>query len=120
MVLVAAGVGITPLRALLEDLPSSVDVTAIVRGSTTEDLVHRDEVAALLEQRDARLVELVELVGSRAEVRFDAKMLRRLVPDLAQRDLYICGPEAFSDAVEAAARRLGVRGDQIHREAFAF
>lgn len=115
--LIAAGVGITPLRALLEELPANVDVTAIVRASTREDLVHGDEVAALVQQRDGRLVELV---GSRAEVRFDAKLLRKLVPDLARRDVYVCGPEAFSDAVEAAARKLGAHGDQIHREAFAF
>ncbi len=47
-------------------------------------------------------------------------MLARLVPDLVERDVYICGPEAFSDAVESAARKLGAHGDQIHREAFAF
>ena len=46
--LIGAGVGITPLRALLEDLPASVDVTVIVRASTPDDLVHRDEVAALV------------------------------------------------------------------------
>jgi predicted ferric reductase len=115
--LVGAGVGITPLRALLEDLPASVDVVVIVRASTKEDLVHHDEIVALVEQRGGRLFELV---GSRTEVRVDSRMLRRLVPDLALRDLYICGPEAFSDLIEAGARKLNVHAEQIHREAFAF
>jgi predicted ferric reductase len=114
--LIGAGVGITPLRALLEDLPASVDVTVVMRASSTEDLVHRDEVIALVKQRSGRLHEVI---GPRDEVRFDARALRHLVPDLADRDVYVCGPEAFSNAVVSAARRLGVPGDRIHREAFA-
>jgi predicted ferric reductase len=115
--LVAAGVGITPMRALLEDLPPGVDVTVIVRASTSADLVHRHEIAALVEHRGGKLYEII---GSRSEVSLDVRLLARLVPDLVERDVYICGPEAFSDAVERAARRLGAHGDQIHREAFAF
>ena len=47
VVLVGAGVGITPLRALLEDLPAGTDVVVIVRASSARELIHRDEVAAL-------------------------------------------------------------------------
>jgi predicted ferric reductase len=115
--LFGAGVGITPLRALLEDLPVSADVVVVVRASTTDDLVHRDEVAALVKQRGGRLHEIV---GPRHKVRLNARALRRVVPDLATRDVYICGPDGFSTEVVAAASHLGVTKDQIHREAFAF
>jgi len=115
--LIAAGVGITPLRALLEDLPSSVDVSVIIRASNQEDIVHGDEVAALVEQRGG---QFHEVIGSRREVRFDVRVLRRLVPDLADGDLYICGPNAFSEGTVAAALKLGVQRDRIHQESFAF
>jgi predicted ferric reductase len=115
--LIGAGVGITPLRALLEDLPASVDVTVIMRASSTEDLVHRDEIISLVEQHSG---QFHEVIGPRHEVRLDARTLRHLVPDLASRDVYVCGPGAFSDAIVTAARRLGVPGDRIHHEAFAF
>jgi predicted ferric reductase len=115
--LIGAGVGITPLRALLEDLPASVDVSVIVRASTPEDIVHRDEVAALVAQRGG---QFHEVIGSRHEVRFDARTLQRLVPDLAERDLYICGPGGFSGNIVASALKLGVQGDRIHEEAFEF
>ncbi len=46
--------------------------------------------------------------------------LKRLVPDLADRDLYICGPAAFSESIVGAALKLGVRRDRIHEERFAF
>jgi predicted ferric reductase len=115
--LIGAGVGITPLRALLEDLPASVDVTVIMRASSTDDLVHRDEIRALTEQRGG---QLHEVIGRRGEVRLDSQALRHLVPDLAERDVYVCGPEAFSQAVVGTARRLGVPRHRIHREVFAF
>jgi len=115
--LIGAGVGVTPLRALLEDLPPSVEVTVILRASVPGDLVHRDEVAALVEERGGRFFEVI---GARHQVRFDARALRRLVPDLAGCDVYVCGPEGFAKSIVAAALRLGVHRDRIHKEAFAF
>ncbi len=117
VVLIGAGVGITPLRALLEDLPPSVDVTVIVRGSTQEEIVHRDEVAALTAQRGG---QFHEVIGPRHLVRFDARALRRLAPDIAQSDVYVCGPKGFNESVIGAARRLGAHRDRIHQEAFSF
>ena len=115
--LFAAGVGITPVRALLEDLPAGVDVVVVVRASTAADLVHRDEVAALVRQRQGRLHEIV---GSRHKVRVNAWSLRSMVPDIAYRDLYICGPDGFSAGIAAAAQQLGAGPEQIHTETFGF
>ena len=115
--LFAAGVGITPVRALLEDLPAGVDVVVVVRASTPEDLVHRDEVATLVRQRRGRLQEIV---GSRHKVRLNARVLGSLVPDIAYRDVYICGPGGFTAEIGAAARQLGAAAEQIHTEAFGF
>jgi predicted ferric reductase len=115
--LFAAGVGITPVRALLEDLPARVDVVVVVRASTAADLVHRDEVAGLVRQRRGRLHEIV---GSRHKVRLSARVLGRLVPDIAHRDVYICGPDGFSAEIADAALRLGAWPEQIHTEAFGF
>ena len=52
VILIGAGVGISPIRALLEDLPPKTDVTVILRATNVEDLVHRAEVTQLVNERD--------------------------------------------------------------------
>jgi len=117
VVLIGAGVGITPLRALLEDLPRSVRVTVVIRASRSEDIAHRDEVAAIVRHRGG---QFHEVIGSRHDVRLDAAMLHRLVPRIAASDVYICGPRGFNDGIISAASSLGVHRNQIHQEAFSF
>jgi ferredoxin-NADP reductase len=117
VLLVAAGVGATPVRAMLEDLPRNVDVVAILRGSRTCDLVLRDEIAELV---DVRGGQLHEVIGSRTQAPLDEAALRRLVPDIAQRDVYMCGPRPFTHGLKAAVRALGVPPKRIHREDFVF
>jgi predicted ferric reductase len=115
--LIGAGVGITPLRALLEDLPPDVDATMVARAHDVEDLIHRDELHALMTQRGGKLHEVL---GSRGQVPFIELTLDRLIPDLDQRDVFICGPTGFTASVLEAVRCLGVPDERIHHEAFAF
>jgi predicted ferric reductase len=115
VVLVGAGVGITPIRALLEDLPRHVEADVILRGSSHEELPLLDEVRALVSARGDRLHELV---GPRASVSVDPRTLRRRVPDIALCDVYVCGPRGFTTLLVDAARGAGVPASCIHREAF--
>jgi predicted ferric reductase len=115
-VLVAAGIGVTALRSLLEDLPERAAPVVILRAARREELALRDEIAQLVELLGG---ELHELYGSRRDQRVDGRLLRRLVPDVTRRDLYVCGPEAFVAGVAAAAAHLGLPADAIHHEAFA-
>jgi predicted ferric reductase len=117
VLLVGAGVGATPLRALLEDLPRWVDVVVLLRAHTHEELVLREEIATLVEDRGG---VMLELVGPRAEVRLDPAALTYLVPDIARRDLFVCGPEGFNETVKESARAAGTPRERIHEEVFAF
>ena len=116
VLLVAAGVGVTPIRALLEDLPKHTDVVCVLRARTAEDLPHLDEIARLIEKRGGRLHTLL---GTRDQVPLKSA-LPSVVPDLGNRDIYICGPADFADAVGTTARRYGASDDQIHSEVFSF
>jgi predicted ferric reductase len=117
LLLVGAGVGTAPILALLQDLPQGADVIVLLRGSTHDDLVLRDEVADEVRQRGGRLVELV---GSRDQVRLDAGALREIVPDLRRREVYLCGPDALSRQLASDLERAGVPERRIHFESFTF
>jgi predicted ferric reductase len=117
VLLVAAGVGTAPVLALLQELPPNADVTVLLRASTPADLVLRHDVAAEVRRRGGRLLELV---GSRHEVALDAGALRRLVPDLRRRDVFLCGPDALSRRLAAEIERAGVPERRIHFESFTF
>ncbi|MEV6173066.1 ferredoxin reductase family protein [Streptomyces sp. NPDC051954] len=117
VLLVGAGVGTTPIRALLDDLPRDTHVVVLLRGRHPEDIAHLDEFKRLVAKRRGRLQPLT---GPREAVRLDAPSLHTLVPDIAGRDVFICGPDEFTRAVIAAARDAGVPARQIHHEDFAF
>lgn len=114
--LVGAGIGITAIRALLEDLPAGTDPVVVVRASSEADLALRKEVTALTQRHRGALHELI---GARHQVSLGAEELLRLIPDLARRDVYVCGPEQFVDHITGACRHLGVPAEALHHEAYA-
>jgi predicted ferric reductase len=129
VVFVANGIGITPLRALLEEMPYAPGhATLIYRARTSEDFVLWTEVEAIARDRG---VTVHYLPGNRIAGRAswlpasaadwpDAHALLHLAPELAQSDVYVCGPESWMDAVRAAAFRAGLPADQLHEERFAW
>ena len=114
--LVAAGIGVTALRSLLEDMPRAAAPVVLLRGTRPEDLVLRKEVAELVRDRRGRLHELV---GTREQAVLDERSLPRLVPDLHRRDIYVCGPEGFVTSIVDLAARLGIPAEAVHHEAYA-
>ncbi|MFC7482581.1 ferric reductase-like transmembrane domain-containing protein [Luedemannella flava] len=121
--LFAAGIGITPLRALLEELDYAPGEAVLVyRASTEADLVLRDELAALADERGVRIHLLVGGRGPAGDWRPAGAdvTLTDLVPDPADHDFYVCGPPAWIRAVLVAARRAGVSRAQLHSERFSW
>jgi ferredoxin-NADP reductase len=114
--LMAAGIGVTALRSLLEDLPRNSAPVVVLRASRPEDLVLRKEVTELVKHRRG---QLHELVGSRERVFISDVSLPKLVPDLHHRDIFVCGPAGFVADIVDLVKGLGVPDEAIHHEAFA-
>ena len=125
LAIVVAGIGITPVRAFLED--SKVrpgETTILLRASTQDETYLWNEISELAHKKGARLYTMV---GKRAQAgpgwmpQADASRgvtLQSVFPDLKDSDLYLCGPTAWLDLVEDDARRAGIPEHQIHTERF--
>jgi predicted ferric reductase len=121
VLLLAGGVGVTPLRSLLETLrgrPGDIDL--IYRANTEADLVLRHEIDWIAQRRGISVHYLLGPPMPGSADYLSAQQLRRLVPDIAERDVFLCGPEPMMDAARAGLRRAGVPRRHIHHESFAF
>jgi len=124
--LVASGIGITPLRALLEELgPRPGGVNVIYRTSEGEDMIFAKELDFFAKEHGVRVVHLPggrarrsSWLPSKSEHIADHAALLHLVPDIASHDVFVCGPNPWMDSVVTAASRCGVPDDQIHLERF--
>jgi len=121
VLLLAGGIGITPLRALLEALPAKRgDLTLLYRVRDTSEIVFREELEALARARGAQVHYLVGRRDGPAGDPLDAASLERLVPDVRERDVYLCGPVPMMQRVEESLEQLGLPSRQIHAERFAY
>lgn len=125
IVLVAAGIGVAPIRSLLESASFEPGgATVILRSPTPGEGYLADEMAELCARRGAslRVIAGHRPAGAGSWLPADAAAagitLATLVPDLREADLYVCGPRRWTDAVVADARSAGVPTRQIHYERF--
>jgi predicted ferric reductase len=115
--LIGAGAGITPIRALFESLPGrGGDVILLYRASHARDLVLYTELERIARKRGFGLYPLLGPRTGPDPLHHDA--LRRLVPDVADRQVYLCGPPGLTAAATGHLRRAGVPSRRIHTEAF--
>ena len=121
VLLIAGGVGITPLRPLLETLPAAPgDLTLIYRVSSMRDVVFRHELEQLAARRKARVWFVA---GTRDELDVNPLSggeLTKRVPGLIDHDVYLCGPPGLTSAVTRELLDAGVRRRHIHQESFEF
>jgi predicted ferric reductase len=123
VLLIAGGIGIAPLRALFEELPAGPgDLTLLYRASRPRDIVFREELDHLASTRGAVVHYLIGARGSRAMPAdpLAPAALRRLVPDLLEREVYLCGPTPMMEAVRDGIQLLGIPRRHIHFERFEF
>lgn len=127
--LFASGIGITPLRALLEEMSYRPgEAVLLYRASNQPQLLFRRELDAIASRRGVRILYLPgrrgrdpsswlpgNYAGSPPE-----EVLRHLIPDLAEHDVFVCGPDSWTDSVIASVRRAGVPSARVHSERFGW
>jgi predicted ferric reductase len=125
LAILAAGIGVTPVRALLEHASFAPgEATILLRASTPEETYHWDEIRSIAAAKGAACYSMVghrprgvnSWISSADTQR--GVTLQSTFPDLVDSDVYLCGPTAWLDIVEAEVRATGVPSHQIHSERF--
>ena len=122
--LIAGGIGITPIRSIAEELVKADRECLLVyanRNSAT--MVFKEELEKLAARSGGRLTLVPVMsdepswVGEKGRV--DRALLSRLAPDAPSRDVFLCGPPPMMKGLRAALAEMGVAAARIHDERFA-
>jgi predicted ferric reductase len=123
VVMLAGGVGVTPLRAIFEALPQGRHaISFLYREGDARDTVFRDELQALGRWHGADVRFLEGHRGS-CEMPVDPmspECLEVTVPTLTEADVLICGSPSFTQRTLASLKTLRVPDDHIHAERFGY
>jgi ferredoxin-NADP reductase len=124
IVLLAGGVGITPLISMLRHAvhaEPSRPVTLLYSARSDADFAFREELAALARRHPQVAVHLACSKSQSADVypgRLDADLIRATVADVAHAIYLICGPSRMIDDMKTLLASLGVPAPQIRSEVF--
>ncbi|GAA3580879.1 ferredoxin reductase [Kribbella ginsengisoli] len=110
---VTGGSGITPVMGMLRSgLDRLDDVVLVHSESCPENVIFGDELRAWADAGHLRLVEQ----HTDTHGRLDVAALADVVPDLAERETWACGPAGLLDALEEQWASLELGG--LHTERF--
>jgi ferredoxin-NADP reductase len=111
---VTAGSGITPVMGILRNLPrGACDVVVVHSAPTADDVIFGPELRELAASGAVRLVEQhTDTAGM-----LDGAAIATLVPDVAERATWACGPVGMLEALEEHWAAAGL-SDRLHTERF--
>ncbi len=118
----AGGIGVTPLRSLIEEgVEKDDDAVLIWSNKTAIDEIYRaelDSFEAASKLRVIRFFSKEKKVGYQSG-RITADIINQLIPDAKERSIYICGPGKFIIELEKDLVQSGLSSGQIHTEKFS-
>lgn len=112
----SAGSGITPLMSMtrmLRDLGEPHDVAFVHSARTPADIVFRDELEAMATD-SLRVATVCETDDGRLTL----PKLTGIVPDLREREIFVCGPAGYMASVRVILAEAGVDPARCHEESF--
>ncbi|HPO11800.1 MAG TPA: ferredoxin reductase family protein [Candidatus Hydrogenedentes bacterium] len=121
VLLIAGGIGITPLRAMADELlQQDRDVTLLYGNRKQNGIVFERELAALSE-KGLRVVHILsdepDYPGEKGVLTQEA--IARLVPDVADREVFLCGPPKMMQGILKSLHALNVPRRHVYYERFA-
>ncbi|MDT3293857.1 hybrid-cluster NAD(P)-dependent oxidoreductase [Shewanella sp. SP2S2-6] len=128
----SAGCGITPMYSMsryLTDTQIDADIAFVHSARSDADIIFKSSLETMANRFNAfKLSYALESAAASLlfspKISFDigrltAQMLQTLVPDVAERTVYLCGPEPYMQAVKALLAELNFDMSRLHHESFA-
>jgi predicted ferric reductase len=107
---IAGGIGITPIRAMIEMLAREhADMLLLYGNRTEQEIAFKDELSQLIPNTH-------NIIAGR----IDEEKIKQLAPDFASRDIYLCGPPPMMNSIITILKNLGVPRSHLHYEKFAY
>ena len=124
IVYIVGGIGITPVRAMIEDQARRGErgnAVLLYGNRTVADTIFLRELTELSKRIDMPIYNILsDQKGYKGEVGFiDIEKITRLVPDVKERDVFLCGPPPMMWGIMDQLKMAGVAADHIHYERFA-
>ena len=124
VLLIAGGIGVAPIRAILDDLLAAKrDIVLVYGNRDRNSIVFAGEIDQLVASSGGKL-RVVHVMSddpkwSGERGRVDGALLARVVPDLLERDVFLCGPPPMMRLVRASLHAAGMPYRRIFDERFA-
>ena len=126
-VLIAGGIGITPMVSMIRTLADRGDkrpLTLIYGSKDWESVTFREELEALQKRIDLTVVHVLSQppegwAGEQGYISAEV-FKRHLPPGYADHEYFICGPNVMMDAIEAALGEMKVPLSKYHSERYSF
>jgi ferredoxin-NADP reductase len=121
---IVGGIGITPIYSMIQDQAArgeSGNAIMLYGNRTEKDTIFLNELMALGKQINMPLHNVLsDQKNYKGETGFiDKEKIARLVPDVATRDIFLCGPPPMMTGIRVMLKELGVPESHIHYERFA-
>jgi ferredoxin-NADP reductase len=113
LLFIAGGIGITPFRSMIAEMVQQLqhrDIRLLYVAASSEQFVYQDVLTQAAEYG---------VITDYITPAFDGDELQRRVPDLADRHVYISGPDGMVRHYGELVRALGVPAHQIHKDHFS-
>lgn len=112
----AGGIGITPFLSMAREMPAGKTIDLFYSVVKPEEAVFLEELEEISKKLKSFRVHL--FVASKQGF-LTAKYLQDQIPNLREREIFICGPKSMRDALTCQLEELGINGKYIHFEEFS-